>query len=44
MRDLLAGLRAEMVLKDGEDPTPEIMKEIREQAAKLVQLALQRKQ
>lgn len=44
MRDLLAGLRAEMVLKDGEEPTPEMMKEIREQAAKLVGLALQRKQ
>ncbi len=44
MRDLLAGLRAEMVLNDGEEPKPEKMKEIREQAAKLVQLALQRKQ
>ncbi|RPJ34670.1 MAG: hypothetical protein EHM17_05670 [Verrucomicrobiaceae bacterium] len=44
MRDLLAGLRAEMVLNDGHEPTPEIMKEIREQAAKLVELALQRKQ
>jgi hypothetical protein len=43
MRDLLAGLRAEMVLNDGQDPKPETMKEIREQAAKLVQLALQRK-
>ncbi len=44
MRDLLAGLRAEMTLNDGEEPKPEKMKEIREQAAKLVQLALQRKQ
>jgi len=44
MRDLLAGLRAEMVLNDGQEPKPETMKEIREQAAKLVQLALQRKQ
>jgi len=44
MRDLLAGLRAEMTLKDGEAPKPEAMKEIREQAEKLVQLALQRKQ
>jgi hypothetical protein len=44
MRDLLAGLRAEMTLNDGQDPKPETMKEIREQAAKLVQLALQRKQ
>jgi hypothetical protein len=44
MRDLLAGLRAEMVIKDGEEPTPEMMGEIREQAAKLVELAQQRKQ
>lgn len=44
MRDVLAGLRAEMVLKDGEEPTPEIIKGIRGQAAKLVELALQRKQ
>ena len=43
MRDLLAGLRSEMVLKDGEDPTPATMKELRQQAAKLVELALQRK-
>ncbi len=44
MRNLLAGLRAEMVLKDGEEPKPEMMKEIREQAANLVGLALERKQ
>jgi hypothetical protein len=44
MRDLLAGLRTEMILNDGEQPTPEKMKEIREQAAKLVELALQRNQ
>jgi hypothetical protein len=44
MRDVLAGLRAEMVVKDGEDPKPETIKEIREQAQKLVQLALERKQ
>ena len=44
MRDLLAGLRTEMVLKEGEEPKPEMMKEIRDQAAKLVELALQRKQ
>lgn len=43
MRDLLAGLRSEMVLKDGEEPTKESMKELRQQAAKLVELALQRK-
>ena len=44
MRDLLAGLRTEMVVKEGDEPTPEMMKEIRIQAAKLVELALQRKQ
>jgi hypothetical protein len=44
MRDVLAGLRAEMVVKDGEDPKPETITEIREQAQKLVQLALERKQ
>ncbi len=43
MRDLLAGLRTEMVLEEGKEPTPEMMKEIRTQAAKLVELALQRK-
>lgn len=44
MRNLLSGLRNEMVIEDGADPTPETMKEIREQAAKLVELALERKQ
>ena len=44
MRDVLAGLRSEMVLEDGQEPTPEIMKDIRGQAAKLVEHALQRKQ
>lgn len=44
LRNLLAGLRTEMVLKEGEQPTKESMKEIRKQAAKLVELALQRKQ
>ena len=44
MRNLLAGLREEMTLKDGERPTEKGMKEIRKQAAKLVELALQRKQ
>jgi len=32
------------VLNDGDQPAPEKMKEIRVQAAKLVDLALQRKQ
>lgn len=44
MRDLLAGLRTEMVLEEGKEPTPELMAEIRKQAAKLVELALQRQQ
>lgn len=44
MRDVLAGLRTEMVVKEGTEPTPEMMREIRAQAAKLVELALQRKQ
>jgi hypothetical protein len=44
MRNLLAGLRTEMVLKDGEQPSVESMKEIRKQAAQLVELALRRKQ
>lgn len=44
MRDLLAGLRTEMVLEEGKEPTPELMAVIRKQAAKLVELALQRQQ
>lgn len=44
IRDLLAGLRTEMTLMDGEQPTKKKMAEIREQAAKLVALALQRRQ
>lgn len=44
MRDFLAGLRTEMTLGEGKNPTPEMMKEIRGIAAKLVELALQRQQ
>lgn len=44
MRDLLAGMRVEMVVQDGEEPTAEMMREIREKAAELVELALERKQ
>ncbi len=44
IRDLLAGLRTEMVLEDGKEPTVEMVAEIRKQAAKLVELALQRQQ
>lgn len=44
IRDLLSGLRNEMVIGEGEEPTVEKLKEIREQAAKLVELALQRQE
>ncbi len=44
MRELLASLRTEMTLEDGKEPTPELMAEIRNQSAKLVELALQRQQ
>ncbi len=44
MRDILAGLRTEMTLEEGKEPTPAMMAEIRKQAAKLVELALQRQQ
>jgi hypothetical protein len=44
MRNVLAGLRTEMVLEDGKQPTPETMADLRKQAAKLVTLALQRQQ
>ncbi|MEO7098540.1 MAG: hypothetical protein ABI162_04205 [Luteolibacter sp.] len=44
MRDLLAGLREEMTLEEGKQPTPEKMKEIRKKAAELVGLALKRQQ
>ncbi len=44
MRDILAGLRTEMTLEEGKEPTPALMAEIRKQAAKLVELALQRQQ
>ena len=44
MRDLLAGLREEMTLEPGKEPTRETMKEIRTKAAELVGLALKRQQ
>ncbi len=44
MRDLLAGLRTEMTLEQGKEPTPEMMREIRKKAAELVELALKRQQ
>ena len=43
MRNLLAGMRSEMVLKDGEDPTPEKIADIKDKAKELADLALQRK-
>ena len=44
MRDVLSGLRNEMVIPKGSEPTPEKVAEIKEQAAKLVTLALQRQE
>lgn len=44
MRDILSGLRNEMVIEEGKEPTQEKIAEIRKQAAKLVELALQRQQ
>lgn len=42
MRDILSGLRHAMVVEDGSEPTKEQISEIRKQAAKLAELALQR--
>jgi len=42
MRDILSGLRNEMVIDKGKEPTKEQLAEIRKQAGKLVKLALQR--
>ncbi len=42
IRDILSGLRNEMVIPKEEDPTQAKVKEIREQAVKLVKLAQQR--
>jgi len=44
MRDVLSGLRNEMVIPLDEEPTPEKVKTIREGSAKLVELALQRQE
>jgi hypothetical protein len=44
MRDLLEGLSEKMTLENGQEPTPELMKEIRKISTQLVELALQRKQ
>jgi hypothetical protein len=42
MREILSGLRNEMLMEEGVEPTLEKIAEIREQAQKLVELALQR--
>jgi len=44
MRDILAGLREEMVLEDGKEPTKAQIADIRKQAGYLVKFALQRQQ
>ncbi len=44
MRDLLAGMRSEMVIDKGDEPTKEDISEIREQAGNLVKLALTRQE
>jgi len=44
MRDLLEGLSKRMTLENGQEPTPEIMKEIRKISTQLVELALKRQQ
>lgn len=42
MRDILAGLRHEMVIEEGKEPTKEQVAEIRGKAKELAELALQR--
>jgi len=42
MRDILAGLRHEMVIEEGKEPTKEQVTEIRGKARELAELALQR--
>lgn len=44
MRNVLAGLRQEMAIGEGEKTTAAAIKDIRIQAAKLMELAMQRKQ
>lgn len=44
MRDLLEGLSKKMNLENGQEPTPESMKEIRKISTQLVELALKRQQ
>ena len=44
MRNLLSGMRNEMLLKEGEAPTPKRIAGIKEQANKLTELALKREE
>ncbi len=44
MRDLLEDLSKKMTLENGQEPTPESMKEIRKISSQLVELALKRQQ
>lgn len=44
MRDVLSGLRSEMLVEEGDEPTVKRVTEVREMADKLVELALQRQQ
>ncbi len=44
IRDLLSGLRLEMLVEESEEPTIERVRTVREMADKLVELALQRQQ
>ena len=44
IRDLLEGMSKKMNLKNGQEPTPETMKEIRKSSTQLVELALKRQQ
>ena len=44
MRGLLEGLGKKMNLENGQEPTPESMKEIRKISTQLVELALKRQQ
>lgn len=44
MRNVLSGLRSEMLVGEGDEPTRERVAQVRKQADKLVELALQRQQ
>ncbi len=44
MRDVLSGLRSEMLIEEGKEATPEKISEIRQMANRLVELSLQRQQ